>query len=104
MKLYFCSDIHGSDRCWRKFLATPKFYDADVIVCGGDITGKFLVPIVRQTDGTWTSQFMGLHRRPRTEAELATLRQRIADSGVYGFEATTEEIPGAWGDPGAAQE
>ena len=91
MKLYFCSDIHGSDLCWRKFLATPKFYGADAIVCGGDITGKFLVPIVRQTDGTWTSQFMGLHRRPRTEAELATLRQRIADSGQYAFETTPEE-------------
>ena len=91
MKLYFCSDIHGSDICWRKFLAAPKFYDADVIVCGGDITGKFLVPVIRQSDGSWTSPFMGLQRKARTPAELATLRQRIADAGQYVFETTPEE-------------
>ncbi|MGD0863424.1 MAG: metallophosphoesterase [Candidatus Limnocylindrales bacterium] len=91
MKLYFCSDIHGSDLCWRKFLAAPKFYGADVIVCGGDITGKFMVPIIRQPDGSWTSPFMGVQRRARTEAELDTLRQRIADSGQYAFETTPEE-------------
>jgi len=91
VKLYFCSDIHGSEICWKKFLAAPRFYDADVIVCGGDITGKFMVPIIRQPDGTWTSPFMGLQRTVRTEAELATLRTRIADSGQYALETTPEE-------------
>lgn len=91
MKLYFCSDIHGSDICWRKFLAAPRFYDADVIVCGGDITGKFMVPLLRQPDGSWTSPFMGLQRKAHTPAELATLRQRIADAGQYAFETTPEE-------------
>ena len=101
MKLYFCSDIHGSDLCWRKFLAAPKFYGADVIVCGGDITGKFMVPIIRQPDGSCTSPFMGLQRRTRTDAELATLRQRIADAGQYSFETTPEENEALEGDPAA---
>ena len=101
MKLYFCSDIHGSDLCWRKFLAAPKFYGADVIVCGGDITGKFMVPIIRQPDGSWTSPFMGVQRRARTEAELVTLRQRIADAGQYAFETTPEEHEAFEGDQAA---
>jgi Icc-related predicted phosphoesterase len=101
VKLYFCSDIHGSDLCWRKFLAAPGFYGADVIVCGGDITGKFMVPIIRQADGSWTSPFMGLQRRARTEAELATLRKRIADSGQYEFETTPEENEALEGDRAA---
>jgi Icc-related predicted phosphoesterase len=101
VKLYFCSDIHGSDLCWRKFLAAPKFYGADVIVCGGDITGKFMVPIIRQSDGSWTSPFMGLQRRARTDAEVATLRQRIADAGQYAFETTPEENEALGGDQAA---
>jgi Icc-related predicted phosphoesterase len=101
VRLYFCSDIHGSDICWRKFLAAPTFYGADVIVCGGDITGKFIVPIVRQADDSWTSPFMGLRHTARTEAELATLRRRIADAGQYAFETTPEENEALQGDEAA---
>ena len=46
MRIYFCSDVHASRKCWKKFLASAKFYDADMIIVGGDITGKFIVPIV----------------------------------------------------------
>src|SRR5882757_5106352 len=42
VRMYFCTDIHGSERCWKKFLATPKHYECDTIVIGGDITGKFI--------------------------------------------------------------
>jgi Icc-related predicted phosphoesterase len=91
VRIYFCSDIHGSDICWRKFLRAPTFYGADVIIVGGDITGKFIVPIIRHPDGHATSEFMGVHRRVRTPEELATLRRRIADAGQYAFETTTEE-------------
>ena len=48
--LYYASDIHGSDRLWRKFVNAGAFYQADVLVMGGDITGKAVVPII-QTDG-----------------------------------------------------
>ena len=43
MRIYFCSDIHASRKCWKKFLNSWKFYGADHIVVGGDITGKFVV-------------------------------------------------------------
>jgi Icc-related predicted phosphoesterase len=51
VRIYFCSDIHASRKCWKKFLAAAKFYQADTIIVGGDITGKFIVPIVRQPRG-----------------------------------------------------
>lgn len=44
-RIYFVSDVHSSERCWLKFLAAPKFYEADTVIVGGDITGKFIVPI-----------------------------------------------------------
>jgi Icc-related predicted phosphoesterase len=91
MRLYFCSDIHGSEKCWLKFLATPKFYEADVIVLGGDITGKFVVPIVKKPNGRWTATYLGLQRRVSTEDELRKLEQQMAYSGYYGFRTTAEE-------------
>ena len=39
-KLFFATDIHGSDICWSKFLNAGKFYEADLLILGGDMTGK----------------------------------------------------------------
>ena len=46
MKVFFATDIHGSEICWRKFLNAAAFYKADMVVLGGDVTGKVLVPIL----------------------------------------------------------
>lgn len=91
MRVYFTSDLHGSDKCWLKFLATPKYYNADVIIVGGDITGKFLVPIIEQRDGSATTTFMGVKRRVRSAEERERLKTQIAYSGAYAFETTEEE-------------
>lgn len=91
MRVYFCTDIHGSERCWRKFLAAPAFYSADVAIIGGDITGKFVVPIVRQRNGTYTGIHHGVERRVSGDEELARLERMIADSGSYSWVTTAEE-------------
>ena len=39
LRIYFATDIHGSDRCFRKFLAAAESYEADALVLGGDIAG-----------------------------------------------------------------
>ncbi len=94
MRIYFCSDIHASRKCWKKFLASWKFYEADHIVVGGDITGKFVVPVIEQAGGTKVATFMGVERRAETVEELEALKVRIADAGQYHFETTPEEY--AW--------
>jgi Icc-related predicted phosphoesterase len=91
MRLYFCSDLHASDRCWLKFLAAPKFYGADVIIVGGDITGKFIVPIIAQPGGTWTSQYMGVERRLESRDDVARLAAMISNAGSYPVEMSLEE-------------
>jgi uncharacterized protein len=45
-KLFFATDVHGSEICWKKFISAAKFYEADVLILGGDMTGKAIVPIV----------------------------------------------------------
>src|SRR5688500_12083533 len=91
MRIYFCSDIHASRKCWKKFLNAWKFYEADVIVVGGDITGKFVVPIIRQPGRGYAATFMGVQRRVETGDELAALQTKIADAGQYPFVTTPDE-------------
>ena len=52
-RIFFATDIHGSETCWKKFLNSGKHYEAKVIVLGGDMTGKALVPIVESGKGNW---------------------------------------------------
>ncbi len=90
MRIYFCSDIHASRKCWKKFLASAKFYNADIIIVGGDITGKFIVPIVQQP-GRHTAKFLGVERRIETAEEMQQLKIRIADTGQYYCEMAPDE-------------
>ena len=39
-EIFFATDIHGSEVCWRKFLNAAAFYKVDLVVLGGDVTGK----------------------------------------------------------------
>ena len=59
-KVFFATDLHGAETCWRKFLNAAKFYDADVLVCGGDMTGKAMLPIVSE-NGHFTVTLGGEH-------------------------------------------
>jgi Icc-related predicted phosphoesterase len=98
-RIYFVSDVHASERCWLKFLAASKFYEADTVIVGGDITGKFVVPVIRQPDGCWTVQnFLGRPWRITDRDELARLKARIADTGQYAFETTPDEFAQYQGD------
>jgi hypothetical protein len=54
LRIYFATDVHGSEVCFRKFLAAAKVYEADVIILGGDFAGKAIVPVLTQ-DGTLRS-------------------------------------------------
>ena len=44
LTIFFASDLHGSTVCFRKFINGARFYGADVLVLGGDLTGKAVLP------------------------------------------------------------
>ena len=50
LQLYYASDVHGSDVCWRKFLGAGRFYGVQALIMGGDLTGKAIVPITVDGD------------------------------------------------------
>ncbi len=60
-----------------------KFYEADVLVLGGDITGKMIVPIVKQADGSCAALFAGQQHRATTLDEVKALELAIRKSGAY---------------------
>jgi Icc-related predicted phosphoesterase len=78
--------------CFKKFLNAGKFYKVDAIILGGDITGKLVVPIVKQPDDTYTCKHAGATYSLRSVDELDQFRKRIENQGFYPFAAERNEI------------
>jgi Icc-related predicted phosphoesterase len=91
MKLYFVTDLHGSETCWRKFLNAGKFYQADVVILGGDITGKAMVPIVQRADGSWIASLQDHLDTLETAAEVEEFSRRVMNRGYYPIKVSEEE-------------
>ena len=100
-RLYICSDLHASERAWRKLLNATKanVYQADAVLIAGDLTGKALVPIVEAPDGSWSAMLLGSRKVARSEAELVDLERAIADIGYYGVRVTADERAAMETDP-----
>lgn len=98
LRIFFATDVHGSDRCFRKFLAAAAVYEADVLLLGGDVAGKGLVPISAQNGA--------LHAEVRGEAvsvpaaEEERLRAEINRLGFYGVRMDDEQIARLREEPG----
>jgi uncharacterized protein len=102
LRIYFSTDIHGSERCFRKFLAAAMTYEADVLIMGGDIAGKGLVPI-RTENGMLTAQVRGeTVSLPREEE--ARLRAEINRLGFYSVIGDPAEMDRLEGDPKAVDQ
>jgi uncharacterized protein len=91
MKIFFATDIHGSEVCWRKFLNSAAFYKADLVVLGGDVTGKAMVPITAY-NGYWQVTVRGETMRLDSKAELDEVMTKIRNSGFYPAIVSQEEL------------
>jgi uncharacterized protein len=91
-RLFFVTDVHGSDRCFRKFINAGKFYNASVLILGGDITGKMIVPIVKQPDGTYKCEFGGTQYNLKSQEQVNETVKNIKDSGFYPYIAEPKDV------------
>lgn len=82
-RVFFATDIHGSDRCFRKFINAAKFYKAQSLVLGGDITGKVMIPVVDQGDGRWVADYMGERKEFNRQDKVAEFGKNLAEGGIY---------------------
>jgi uncharacterized protein len=91
MKIFFATDIHGSEVCWRKFLNSAAFYKADMVILGGDVTGKVMVPIVEQ-GGRWKVTVRGQEYTLETAEELDNIKKQIRNAGSYPAVVSPDEL------------
>jgi Icc-related predicted phosphoesterase len=91
LRLYYASDIHGSDVLWRKFLNAAAFYEVGTLIMGGDLCGKGLAPVVR-TNGGWTLPLAGEERHVDNESELEEAERLVRRSGLYPRRMTVAEF------------
>ncbi len=100
-RLFFATDLHGSERTYRKFINAGKFYEVHVLVMGGDILGKLAVPIIRDGNGHYRATLQGRTERLETEAELKNLLDRIGTLGYYSTIMDEDEYRAVQADPAA---
>ena len=91
VRLFFATDIHGSERCFRKFLNAGKVYEVDVLILGGDITGKALVPITKLANGSYRARAEG-KEQILYEDGLNDVISSIRNTGLYPYVGSEEEI------------
>lgn len=90
-RIFYAGDVHGSRVCWKKFVNAAAHYPADALVMGGDLTGKALVPIVREGDGSYRARVIGEQRIAHTAEELDQMQQAISTNGMYPLIVDQEE-------------
>lgn len=92
LRVYFATDLHGSEKCFRKFLNAGTVYRPDLLVLGGDIAGKAIQGIVRGPSGRYRCTFRGRSHELEDGEELAGLERLIADHGYYPYRAEEGEL------------
>ncbi|MBN9624116.1 MAG: metallophosphoesterase [Actinobacteria bacterium] len=104
-KLFFATDLHSSEACFRKLLVTPRVYELDRVICGGDCTGKMLIPLVEQGEGSgnylveWGGESVVAHG----EEEVAEHEKQIRYAGLYPVRIDEAEAARLASDPARLQ-
>jgi Icc-related predicted phosphoesterase len=99
IRLFFATDVHGSEKCFLKFLNTPQPYKVNTLILGGDVTGKMIVPIVKTAEGTYTSEFLSSKYTLKSDKEVEDLEKKIRFTGYYPYRTTEDEMSEMRADP-----
>jgi uncharacterized protein len=92
LRLYFATDVHGSEQCFRKFLNAARVYRPDVMVLGGDVAGKAIQALDDLGDGRFTTTFRGRRHDIEDADELARVERMISDLGYYPYRCPPGEL------------
>lgn len=91
-RVFFCTDLHGSDVCFKKFVNAADFYGTQILIMGGDVTGKMVVPIAKQTSGSYLTSFAGESLEFNSEDDAASFKKQLANMGFYPATMDEEEF------------
>lgn len=100
IRLFYATDVHGSEICWKKFINAGKFYEAQVLVLGGDMTGKAIVPIVAQGDDRWKVTLLEQESILEGREAVDKMAQTIQNRGYYPHVTNPDEVEEIASTPG----
>jgi Icc-related predicted phosphoesterase len=90
--------MHGSEGVWRKFLNASAMLKVNIAICGGDLTGKMIVPVVEQKDKKFAYYFMGKNHVVE-KLELDATFKNIRGIGYYPYQTNEKEYEEMTKDP-----
>src|SRR5512142_2962889 len=104
MKLFFATDVHGSEICWKKFIGAAKFYEADVLILGGDMTGKAIIPIIAQGGGKYKVTLLDQETILESKEDVDKMASTIQNRGYYPYVTDPDEVAQIASQPGRSDE
>ena len=104
MKLFYATDVHGSEICWKKFISGGKFYEVDTLILGGDMTGKAIVPIIAQGNQKYKVTLLEQETILEGQEQVDQMVKTIQDRGYYPFVTDPDEVEEISSTPGRSDE
>src|SRR4051812_15119763 len=98
VKILFVTDMHGSELTFRKFMTSLEVWSPDVLVCGGDVAGKGLLPVLDSGNGRVRVRWMGEELDLRRD-ELDDVYAKAGQLGFYPHVADEAELERLGADP-----
>lgn len=104
MKLFFATDVHGSEVCWKKFISAGKFYEVDTLILGGDMTGKAIVPIIAQGGNRFKVTLLEQETILEGDEQVNEMAATIQNRGYYPYVTEPDEVAEIANTPGRSDE
>lgn len=98
-KILFATDVHGGETFFGKILSVAKSFKVNILLISGDLTGKAIVPIVRDNDGLYFTSFFGVNYTDVKEDELSSIEDKVRRVGYYSFRCSLKEYEGFKAEP-----
>jgi Icc-related predicted phosphoesterase len=99
IRILFGTDFHGSDIVFRKFIAAGLQYKASVLIVGGDVTGKAMVPVTHQGGGRYVGYVFGREEVANSLEEVDRVKKSISSVGFYPIVVEKDEAAELESDP-----
>ena len=91
IRLFFVTDLHGSELCFRKFISAISIYNADAAIALGDLAGKMVVPVFDNGNGTYDVNFLAQEIHLNNKTELDQQLAKINNIGFYPYMTDKKE-------------
>jgi len=103
-RVFFATDLHASEIVFRRFIGAASFYQVDTLIMGGDVTGKTIVPIVEELDGTFRFNFQGQEFDKVSVDELSKYETHVMNAGLYPHRLSKSEYENLQANPAKVTE